>query len=167
MAVRLGTDLMVGGGIYDVSYIAYPAALIQNSHVHAEAAIAASKLQWPIVLQGRYNGTIADGATRYRLRWAKAAGTLHTVLTASCQTAPSGSTTATIDLQVDGVSVLVAVITLNSSTVVNTELTGTVSSASIADGERIDVVITGAQSGTDALPADIDFQIELDETYNA
>jgi hypothetical protein len=168
MAVRCEGDLIVGGKIFDVTSLAYPAGEITNTHIHATAAIAASKLQWPIPLRGELNGTVADGTTKRRLRWVKGtAGTLHAAFTISCQTPPSGGSTATVDLQVDGVTVLTAVITLNSSTVANTELTAVVSSNSVADGERIDVVIVGSENGTDAMPADIDFQVDLDETYQA
>ena len=162
MADIINGDLVVTGAIYGPTDIDYPAGSIENVDVSASAAVAASKLQKSPVWIETQTGT-AETQT-YQTFIKGSTGTLKH-LTVVCGTACSGSSTVTVDLQVDGVSVLATALTINSSTTPNSELTATIDTPGVTDGERLSVVITATQSGSDALATDVGFRLDWDEDY--
>ena len=156
--------LATGGSIQNPTSIDYPYGGISDDHVSASANISGSKLQrnspWPV----NQEGTAAD---RTRSQFMKGDGSL-ILFTVWCGTAPTGANSVTVDLQVNGVSVLAAAITLNSRSVAHTEYPGPLSSASFSDGDRISVVINETTGGTPAQDcADIGVRVDIDENYSA
>ena len=158
--LALGT----GGGLKNPGSIEYPAGSISDSHVSASADISGSKLQrnspWVI----NQEGTAADRTIQ---QFMKGDGSL-ILFTVWCGTAPTGANSVTIDLQVNGDSVLASAVTLDSGSSANTEYTGTITSVSFTDGQRVSVVINETTGGTPVQDcADIGVRVDIDEAYAA
>jgi hypothetical protein len=150
-----------GGNIRNPDDIEYPAGSIVNADISASAAIAATKCEKAPVWVVNQEGVAVD---RTFQTFIKGAGQL-TMFTVWCGTAPTGAKTVTVDLQVGGVSVLDSVVTLDSSSSANTEYTGTISSATLADGSRLSVVIDETSSGTTQDAEDVGARVDWDEAY--
>jgi len=77
----------------------------------------------------------------------------------------AGSSTVTVDLQKNGVTMLSSVVTLDAATGNLGVETGTLSVTSLADGDVITAVITANQSGTDALATGVGVQFDYNEDH--
>jgi len=93
------------------------------------------------------SGTTASSQT-YNLV-AKVKGATGTLLSFDCKLTGAcvGAATVTFDLQKNGVSVLGAVVSFSSSDSANTVKSGTISSASVVVGDRLDLVIVATAGG--------------------
>ena len=80
-------------------------------------------------------------------------------------TACAGSSTLTVDVQKNGVSILSAPVTLNSSSSTSVPIAGTISVSFLADGDIITAVITTSASGTDALATGVAVQWDYNEDH--
>ncbi len=164
--VRFGEDgILVLGPILGATQIDIPAGEIVNAAISASAAIAASKCQKGLAAHVSRSGTVVTETLVIHVVKG-ATGTL-THFTVSNVTAAAGASTATVDLQKNGVTVLSAAVTLNAATGNLGEEVGIISSASVVDGDVLTVVITAVQSGTDALATGVMAQLDLDEDYAA
>ncbi len=154
-------------GIFDSlivnTYISFPDGFLTNAMVQASAGLSASKLE------GRLKGVCAQAGTA--TTETKVIGIIRgtsgtsIAVEATNATACSGSSTVTVDIQKNGVSILSAVITLNSSTSTTVPVAGTVSDTALVDGDIITAVITANQSGTDALATGVAVQLDYNEDY--
>lgn len=83
------------------------------------------------------------------------------------KTACAGSSTVTVDVKKNGVSILSAAITLNSASAVNTPIAGTITTSSFSADDYLEIVITANQSGTDALATQVMAQLDYNQDYAA
>lgn len=159
-------DLFVAGNLQAQS-MTIPAGSVGDDQVPAGAGIAATKVvhQFPL----RYSQ--ADGSDV-----AAATVLIHTVYGSTASivaietvvaTAATGDAEATVDLQKGNAStafatVLNSAITIDSSIAARTPAAGTVSSASLADGDTLQVVVTAA-AGTGTLPQGLVVTVTLQE----
>ena len=116
---------------------------IDNANVKASAGIVASKLASPnayftvcLTSDGQYTTTV-DPLRTFQMPFA---ATLHEVSACArdIDTA-SGNETYTVDIEADGTSVLSSAISLTAD---NTPVVGTISTASIADNSKMELVLT-------------------------
>lgn len=156
-------DLVVTGGLSIGGSVSLPTGTVNNDNVATAAAIAASKCQREAMIPVSRAGTaVTETLIAHVVK-----GTTATLkyFTASNVTACAGSSTVTVDLQKNGVSVLSAVLTLNAATGTRGEAQATISTPALVDGDVLEVVITATQSGADALATGVYAQIDLDEAY--
>lgn len=153
VASRLEGDLYVKGVLRALDAV-LPDGCIDDDAVSASAAIVATKMEH------QYTVTMADDdATTCADRTAKvhtvygATGTL--VSFEACATAKAtGTDKVEIDLTVNGVSALNAVIELNTGDANDAIVVGTISSATLADGDMIRIDFD-ATAGDGALPTGV------------
>ncbi len=150
-------------GLLTMVTIGIPDGSIFNAAVAANAVIAASKCQQHFSQVYAGPGTVAtETVIIHTVRGATA-----TVkgFSASQIDAPAGSSTATIDLRKNGVSVLTSVITLNAGAGDYGTLGATLDTTAAVADDVFTVVITAVQSGTDALATGVSAQLRIDEDY--
>lgn len=155
-------DVVVTGALVGMTSFAHPAGSIGNVDVSASAAIAASKLQRSLRHSVFQDGTAADKT--YIAFFCKSAVTFKH-FTVSNLTPNAGSSTVTVDVQKNGVTILSAVVTLDNGDAAYSELEGTITTTTAADGDYITIVIDAVQSGTDALATGVFAQLDYDEVY--
>jgi len=148
-------DQHFAGAVTFGSSVSLAAGSVADAQVSASAAIAATKIvhQFPLTHQQATGSAVADQTVQ--LHMANGAGTL-VALKASVDTAAVGDSTVTVDLQKSTAggafaTVLTAVVTVNSSTVVRTVSSGTFASTSYVAGDIFRLVID-ATAGTGTLP---------------
>jgi hypothetical protein len=144
--------------------IGIPANTIDNLDVVASAGIEASKLEHNHCLTyAEGSGTTAVDKTVILHKVKGTAGTLKS-FQVDCVSACTGAATVTVDLQNDGVSVLDAVVTLDSST---TAASGTIVTPAVATDDKLTIVINATSTGTDAAAGGLFVELRLDEDYSA
>jgi hypothetical protein len=77
----------------------------------------------------------------------------------------AGSSTVTVDLYINGVTALSAVLTLDAATGNRGEEVGVLSTTAVVADDVLEVVITANQSGTDALASGVYAELRIDEDY--
>jgi len=123
---------------------------VTNGHVNASAAIAATKMQHQYEkVYAQESATAAADESRVIHVVYGATGTIVTFKAGSVA-ANVGDSTVTVDLEKNGVSVLTAAITLDNTNAAFTPEAGTIDSASVSDGDVLEVVID-ATVGTGTL----------------
>jgi len=158
-----GSLVLNNGDLLGASSVHLAAGDVSDTHVAADAGIDASKLEHNKTWFVNQEGTATDRTFQTYIKGST--GTLKH-FTVVCGTAPTGSNSVTVDLQIDGVSALASAVTLNSGSAANTEYTGTISTVALEDGDRLAVVINETQGGTPAQDcADIGVRIDWDEDY--
>ncbi len=147
--VLIPDDLVVAGTI-SASAMNIPANAVGDDAVVALAGVKASKLVHdlrPSYVQA--NGTAATSVTQF-LHLPVAAGTI-SAFSVAIMTAAVGGATVTVDLQYwngsSWVSNLSAVITINSSTAIDTLVAGTVTTTAYTAGQPLRIVVTATASG--------------------
>lgn len=83
------------------------------------------------------------------------------------KTACAGLSKVTVDVKKNGVSIINAVITLDSSSAINTPIAGIISTGTFAADDYIEIIINATASGTDALATRVMAQLDYDEDYTA
>jgi hypothetical protein len=158
---RIQGNFHVAGKLTSES-MSIPSGTVNNSAVASDAALAASKLQQHhCATYHEGSGTNATDKTVILHKVKGANGTLKS-FRVDCVSACTGAATVTVDLQKNGVSVLDAVITLNSGT---TAATGTITSDSVVANDKLTAVIDATISGTDAAAAGLFVELRVDEAY--
>lgn len=158
-------DVIVGGWLVGMAGIGYPLASIENRHVSPAAAVEARKLQRSLAPSTFQTGTAQDETRMLRIVKGLTGTLKH--FTVSNVVACGGTSTVTVDLQVNGVSVLAAVVTLNPATGNRGEEVGVIATAAVADGDVLEAVINATQVGTCALATGVFAQVDMDEAYAA
>lgn len=150
-------DVILRGDLIELT------GLIVNADIKAAAGIAASKCQRGPVIFVRQTGE-AVTETIIALFCKGLTGTVKN-FTVSNLTANGGAATVTVDLRKNGVTMLSAVVTLDSTKAAFSANKGTLSVVALADGDYLTVVITAIPNGTDALASGVFAQIQWDEDY--
>lgn len=137
-----------------------PSGTIVNASVNAAAAIASSKLEHQHVKTYGQSGTAAAATVPIHV----VQGTAGTILSLKAATiaACTGDATVTVDLKKAGSSILTGVITLDSANTARVAEAGTVSSATLAAGDFLELVIA-VNAGTGSLGTGLCVQLVLDE----
>lgn len=143
-------DCVIGGTLYVGSFVP-SAGSVRDAGVASDAAIAASKLIHQHMRTTSQAGSAVD-ETRV-LHNANGAGTIVGVRV-SCATIPVGDATTTIDVKLNGTTILTGVVTLNSSSVLYTQQSGTLATTSYTAGQVFTSVID-AIIGTGTLPTGV------------
>ena len=144
-----------------------PASTVVDSYIDSGADIAANKqeitLRWIALAQA--HGTASTDERRCVHNVLGVTASLISVR-AGVLVAAAGNSTVTVDVYKNGSTVLSSVITLNSSTVIRTETSGTLSTSptSLAVGDCLEVVID-ATVGTGTLPQGVYVQLDMTEKY--
>lgn len=132
-----------------VESLTMPAGSIGNAEIEAGAGILASKLQHQYqVGYAQASGTNATDEARV-VHVSRGAGTIVS-FNAGNVVAATGDATCAVDLKVNGVSVLSAPISLDSTSAAYSLVAGTVSSAAYTADDVIEITIDGT-IGTGAL----------------
>lgn len=142
-----------------------PAGSLTNAMIVAGAGISASKLE--LARRAVYPQTSTAATATAVLAIIRGTSGTSIAVEVTNATACSGSSTVTVDVQKNGVSILSSTITLNSSTSTTVPVAGTVGTTTLADGDIITAVITANQSGTDALATGVAVQFDYNEDYEA
>lgn len=129
-----------------------PANSVNDTSVRADAAIDAGKLDHRHRPTYAQPNTAAADETK-AIHVAKATGVLNSFQAGSIVKAV-GDATCTVDLKKNGVSVLSAVITLNSSNTNRVSVAGTITTSDYVAGDLFEVVIDGT-IGTGTLPTGV------------
>lgn len=160
---RLDVSTIVVDSLFVNTYASFPAAFVTNAMVQAGADISASKLESCHRLNYGQNG----GAVSAEAQLGIVRGTAGSILSFEVNnvTACAGASTVSVDLYKNGTSILSSPVTLNSSSTAYTPTAGTISSASIADGDVLTAVVTPAQDGTSALATGVGVSVDLIEDY--
>jgi len=148
MATRLEGNTHIVGTL-SATAMTLPSGCVDNAKVAAAAGVDASKLehQHQITL-AQDNGSAAVAQTRVVHVVYGATGTL-LALQAGCETPNVGDATITVDLHVNGSSVLSAAIELSSSQSAYELVEGVISSAGLSADDVIEIVIAvNAGTGT-------------------
>ena len=145
-----------------------PDSTVTDAMVASDAAISASKIVHRFPLRHSQNGGAVVADATEAIHVARAAGTIKAIEAVIDDTVPVGDSTVTVDLEKGNAasayaSVLSAVLTINSSTVLRTPTTGTITSTSVADGDSLRVVVD-ATVGTGTLPTGLVVTIFLEES---
>lgn len=160
---RLEGDLNVAGSITCRTF-SPPAGSILNAAVKADAGIEATKLQHrfqPVVAQPN---TAAADETRVAHVVYGASGAIVAFAAGSIAKAV-GDATCTVDLKVNGATVLSTPITLDNANTNRLAEAGTVTTPALVAGDVLEVVIDGT-IGTGTLPTGVFAQITLTEAGN-
>jgi hypothetical protein len=140
-----------------------PASAITNTMVSATAAIAASKVQQHFKPHlGQSGAAVDEEKIVHRVKGLTGTIKSFTVINdVSCV----GASTVEVDLLVNGVTVLSAVVELDSATAVLTPVDGTLSSTVLVVDDVIQIAINAIQSGSDALATQVYAEARIDESY--
>jgi hypothetical protein len=139
---------------------------IDNNHWDSSGdALDASNQQHLHPIQVRQTGTAA-GDTLWAWTVLGATATVVDVKVTNLS-ACGGSSTVTVDVRKNGVSILTSVVTLNSSTGDSGSESATLDGAQVAAVEEdvFTVVITPNQVGTEALASDVSVAMAIEEDY--
>lgn len=157
-------DLVVTGVVTPQSGLNMPAGTITNVDVSGTASITPSKC-----LQ-HHSKTVSQAGTAVT-----ASMIIHVVhgLTGTLKffkatniAACAGSSTVTVDLYKNGVSVLDTILTLDAATGDRgAPEVAILDSTAVAADDLLEVVITKNQSGTDAMASGVAAELRLDEDY--
>jgi hypothetical protein len=174
VVARYGGDIYADGNV-GCKTLTVSTASITNAMVVASAAISASKLESPVRKKHAYDIATEASAQTVVLHTARGAGTI-VAFEVGCLVAPdtekgSSGKYATIDLQKSTgagafASILTATIEINSTNAVRTMQAGSLSTATIVDGDILALVITAAGSAGNNAKG-IFCELQLGETYAA
>jgi hypothetical protein len=152
-------DMRVRGN-FGAGTMSVPANSIRDAQVASDAAIGAGKLVNRINLTySQANGTNNVAKRQYIHRVYGVSGTLQD-FKAINRVAASGGDSTSVDLYVNGSSVLSAAIVLNAAAG-TTSQSGTISTPAVTQGDRVEVVVT--LSGTN-VGQEVGVFTVLDET---
>jgi hypothetical protein len=151
-AVTFGGDVVLPDGVVDAADVA------------AGAGIEASKLGHQHAITFAQGNTTIAAETRV-IHVCGASGTMISFEAGSIG-ACTGNATITVDLKVNGSSKLSAVITLDSSNTARVAEAGTISAATLADGDVIEVVVA-VNAGTGALGTGVFATLTFNQNYVA
>jgi hypothetical protein len=157
------SDYLVPGTLTVGTSVNLPAGSLQNTDIEASAGIDASKLDHYETVAAFLAGQAASQTIQ--AFYAPAAGTLRSTFHAGSVTPCSGAAEVEVDLQVDGVSVLASVITLDSTNSARVAEQGTVQTASVSAGSLVEVVLTASPEGSSNLASDVFASFGIDYTY--
>lgn len=143
-------DLVVPGTLYVGSFVP-SAGSVRDAGVASDAAVSASKLIHQHMRTNSQAGSAVD-ETKV-LHNAYGAGTIVGVRV-SCASVPAGDATTTVDVKLNGSTILTGVVTLNSSSVLYTQQSGTLLTTSYTAGQVFTSVID-ATIGTGTLPTGV------------
>lgn len=160
MTVRIEGDVIITGTLVPAA-LNIPSATVLNASVQAAAGISASKLEHQHQKSYGQANAAASDETRVIHVVHGATGEILEFEAGSIAKAV-GDSTVTVDLQVNGVSVLSAVITLDNANTNYVAEAGTISSADLADGDVLTIVID-ATVGTGTLPTGVFCSVKLRE----
>ncbi|MFL5328406.1 MAG: hypothetical protein ACJ8C4_05785 [Gemmataceae bacterium] len=136
-------DLRVRG-LFTAESMELPAASVRNASVAPDAAIDASKCVQQYVFTHKQNGNVAVATDR--LHVAIDDGILQGARV-EIRAAPAAANSFTVDLKVNGLSILSSPLTIDHSTAVDTPLDLDIATPEYLANNRIDVVIA-AVAGT-------------------
>lgn len=158
MAV-IDTDLNVQGHLTSRT-MKIPSGTVTNDAVNGSAAIAATKIQKPRLLEYGQNGT----ATTVTVPIYVTNGATATVqgIKAGSIAACSGAATITVDLRKNGSTILSSVITLDNANTARIMESGTVSNSALVAADFLELVIT-ATAGGGTLGTGLLVQVEIHE----
>jgi len=135
---------------------------VEDKHVAADAAIQASKLEHQHrAIYAQESATTAAAETRAVHVVKGTNGTLKTVK-AGCVTPCVGDATITVDLLINGVSVLTAAIALDSAQSAYELVAGTISSDSLSAGDVVEIDVT-VNAGTGTLGKGVFAYVDIHE----
>ena len=138
---------------------------IEDKHVAAGAAISASKLEHQHrAVYAQESATTAAAETLVAHVVKGTNGTLKT-FKAGCVTACVGDATITVDLKVNGVSVLTAVVTLDNGQSARELVAGTIDTDSLSADDVIEVAVT-VNAGTGMLGKGVFAYVDVHEDVN-
>lgn len=164
MGTRYDEDVTFLANVYfgPTSEVALPDDTIDDDMVSSSDPLAANKTHNSHRAVAGQSGSAVD-ETKYAFI-ARGAGTF-LKFRAIQKTACAGSSTVTLDVKKNGTSILSAVITLNSASAVNTPISATITTATFAADDYIEIIINATQPGTDALATEVMGQLDYDEDY--
>jgi hypothetical protein len=157
---RVQGSLSVTGRL-TASQFDLPADSVNNAHVVATAAIAATKLQHRNPHRYSQPNTAATAETRVLHRCYGLTGTVVAVHAGSI-VAAIGAATVTVDIKKNGTTILSAVITLDNANSAYVGEAGTLSVTSLAQGDVLTAVLT-ATAGGGTLPTGVYVEVIVDE----
>lgn len=160
---RFEGDVHVAGALSCKTF-SPPASSITNTAVKADAGISATKLEHRFQLVAAQANTAAADETRVIHVVYGATGSIVAFKAGSIAKAV-GDAITTVDLKVNGSSVLSAVITLDSANTNRVAESGTVSTPALVAGDVLEIVIDGT-IGTGTLPTGVFAQVTLTEAGN-
>lgn len=144
-----GIDFYIGGSLFVSGGFALPDNAITDAKVVAGANVAAAKLEHQyeptIKLSDHATSVAAQRVPAHKVRGATGSVEEFKV---DCSVLATGGSSCTVDLLKNGVSILTAPITLDSTATVNTAVFGAIASAGLVAGDRLDVVVAGVTGTT-------------------
>ena len=160
---KVDTELVITDVLNVKTVLQGCTGMITNAMVKAGTGVGASKLEaWHRECWGQISTAVTETKVLGIIR----GSTGDTVgVEVTNQAACSGSSTVTVDVKKNGVSILSAVVTLNSASSITVPIAGTVTTTSLADGDIITGVITTVASGTDALATGVSLQWDWNEDH--
>lgn len=145
---RIEGDVYVSGNLSCLTF-SPPAGCITDTAVVAAANIAATKQEHQYSKVYAQDGNADSAADKRCIHYAYGATGSIVAFEAGSITACTGDSTITVDLTKAGVSVLAAAIVLDNTNTARVVEAGTISTAALADGDCLEVVITvSAGTGT-------------------
>lgn len=132
---------------------------VTNASIAAAAAIQATKLEHQYERTYAQAGNATDESRI--LHNAYGAGDIIAVRV-SCLSVPIGDSTCTVDVKLNGTTILSGVITLNSSSVLYTQQAGTLVTTTYTAGQVFSTTID-ATAGTGTLPTGVSVTLVLRE----
>jgi len=160
---RIEGDVYITGSLGSKTF-SPPDASITNASVKAAAGISATKLEHRFQRVLAQANTAAADETRVVHVVYGATGAIVAFSAGSIAKAV-GDAITTVDLKVNGSSVLSAVITLDSANTNRVAEAGTVTTPALVAGDVLEVVIDGT-IGTGTLPTGVFAQVTLTEAGN-
>ena len=143
---RFDDDILFRGYVSLTGGVNLPAASVADANVAADAAVAATKLQHQhraAYAQESATGAASESRTIHVV--VGATGTLQK-FSAGCVVANIGDDTVTVDLHINGVTALSAVITLSSSESAYDVVDATLSTTAVTVDDVLEVVITAVHA---------------------
>lgn len=149
-------------GLISFKNVALPAGTVRDADVHAAAAIATTKLRHRHhQMYAQASATTAAAETRVIHAVHGAVGEI-TRFTAGLVGPCVGDATVSVDLKVNGSSVLTAAITLNSGHTARQLVNATIDTDALAVGDVLEVTIT-VNAGTGTLGTGVFAMVVVDE----
>jgi hypothetical protein len=158
---QITEDMTFTGNCRFTNQPTFPDGGVTNAKVASNAAIDADKLEHLHVRTFAQPNTAATAETRVVHEVVGATGTIRTFSAGSIAKAV-GDSTVTVDLKVNGTTVLSGVITLDNANTNYVSEPGTISDDDLAAGDVLTVVTT-ATAGTGTLPTGVFAHVTLSE----
>ncbi len=143
-----------------------PSATVGNDQVKAGAGVAASKLEHEHrVAYAQESDTTAAAETRVVHVVRGATGSIVSAA-AGCVVANVGDATVSVDVTVNGSSVLTAAIEIDSADAARAVVDGAISSAALTAGDVVEIAVT-VDAGTGTLGKGVFAQVNIREDAEA